>query len=154
MKRKKANYTRPVEKTLKRGDCSVVVITHPGLDGIEFAVAQGRYAATDRIYFSVDHDVLAGALDDVTELGPIMAKLGLLVACKLIGFNIALGPDKLAEAYCKWAGIDVAALKEEAAKLDSLRTSNMVRSATLPEQLELPLDIPSDLAGLQKYEAT
>lgn len=98
-------------------------------DKIVVGVRRGVFASYDVVQLSIPHEALAGALEDSQELGNIIAKVGLLAFASMIGYSLALGVEGLAEAACKFAGIDVTELKREAEKPE-------------PAQLSLPLGNP------------
>lgn len=85
-------------------------------DGPEtvFGMRTGLFGHPTTTVLRLPDEKLVGAVEDHKELGEIVTQLGLLTMAALFNYNLALGPDGLAKAVCKWARIDLEALKKQA----------------------------------------
>jgi hypothetical protein len=85
---------------------------------VVFGMRTGLFGHPTTTVLRVKDETIVGANeegdDGRKELGEIVTQLGLLTAAALFNYNLAWGPDGLAKAMAKWAGIDVEALRKAA----------------------------------------
>jgi hypothetical protein len=74
----------------------------------------------------------------MNEMGEIVTKIGLLTLGALLNYNLAGGPEGLAYALAKWAGMDVEAMRKAAQASDEeqLAEAKRVLEATNAQQAE------------------
>lgn len=108
---KKRNKIAKLVKHL-RADLNVVMMR--GDQEVILAPRLGLFGHANAPVYRLGDEEIAGACEDVIELGGICTKLGLMCLAQLVGHNLAYGSDGLAKQFAKWAGIDLEALKKAA----------------------------------------
>jgi hypothetical protein len=109
-----AKLKAQVRQALKalKADVHVVALKHPS--EVVFGIRTGLLGHPTTTVLRVPHEKIVGGVEDNQELGEVVTQLGLLALGGLLRFNLAMGPEELAKAFAKWAGIDLEALKKEA----------------------------------------
>lgn len=103
--------TRAVRRL--RADANIVLLREDG--EVVVVPRRGLFGHARAPVFRIPDEQVVGAVEDLSELGGICTKLGVMVLAQLVGHNLAYGSDGLARALVKWAGIDLEALKKEIA---------------------------------------
>jgi hypothetical protein len=151
-----------VEKVRKtRADAKVVAIRQqppklrgeeqePG--GILFGMRTGLLGHPTTTVLKVPDEKLVGCMEEDKnearkELTELVTQVGLLTLAALFNYNLAWGPDGLAKAIVKWAGIDVEALRK-AAEAEAADEAAKAPEEQLAEQPEAPVEVEQvDIGG-------
>jgi hypothetical protein len=105
---------------------------------IVFGMRTGLFGHPTTTVLRVPDEQIAGAVEDMNEMGEIVTKIGLLTLGALLNYNLAGGPEGLAYALAKWAGMDVEAMRKAAQASDEeqLAEAKRVLEATNAQQAE------------------
>ena len=137
--------SRKPKTTIKQSHLNLVLAQLPGQDSAYLSVSGGKYASINRIGLRIPHEELVGAIEDQTEMGNLVIKVGVIALATLVNYPLAEGPEKLAEKLATWAGVDLEALKTALdhvaeRKLEEQKAIAAEMTAKAQEQLELPLE--------------
>ena len=115
---KKMNELRKDVKH-NRADSNIVLLRDEAGDELIVAVRRGLFGHDRAPIIRVSAEEIAGACEDVKELGGIATKVGVMVLAQLTGHHLSYGAEGLAKALAKFARIDLDALKKEAEASDA-----------------------------------
>jgi hypothetical protein len=102
---------------------------------IVFGMRTGLFGHPTTTVLRVPDEQIAGAVEDMNEMGEIVTKIGLLTLGALLNYNLAGGPEGMAVAFARWAGLDLEALKK-ASDEEQLAEAKRVLEATNAQQAE------------------
>jgi hypothetical protein len=102
----------------------------PAPGEVVFGVRTGLFGHPTTTVLRIQEERIAGAVEDASELGEVVTQLGLLTLGALLNFNLAEGPEELARAFARWAGIDLAQLRREAEEERKEQAEEEAREAT------------------------
>ncbi len=90
----------------------------PAPGQVVFGMRTGLFGHPTQQVLRIQDEKIAGACENMSELGEIVSQIGILTLGALVNYNLAEGPEGLAKALAKWAAIDLEALRKEAEESD------------------------------------
>ncbi len=124
-----------------KADTNIRMVRTPE-NGVALGVRHGLIGHPQEVVLQVTGEKIVGGVEDVQELAEVVNQVGLLTLASLLRFNLADGPEELARALARWAGIDLKALKAAAEVEEKDEDGDIVVRTVEEGPAAIPAEVP------------